>query len=62
MAFRTHNFSLRLTTMEIANYEKLASENGIPVSEWARNVLNTEVRYKQEHAPKAKRGHGNGDG
>lgn len=48
--FRTHNFSLRLTDQEIASYERLARENGVSVSEWARGVLNGEVRYKEEQA------------
>jgi len=47
MAYRTHNFSLRLTTHEITAYERLASESGVSVSEWARNVLNKEVKQKQ---------------
>lgn len=48
MAFRIHNFSLRLTTQETTNYERLARENGVPVSEWMRNVLNWEVKVKAE--------------
>lgn len=48
MAFRTHNFSLRLTTQEIDAYEQLAKENGVPVSEWMRNVLNWEVKRSNE--------------
>lgn len=43
MAFRTHNFSLRLTDLEIASYTQLAKENGVSVGEWVRNVLNWEV-------------------
>jgi hypothetical protein len=57
VAFRIHNFSLRLTAQEIDAYSQLAEENGVPVSEWMRNVLNAEVRYKEELASlPAKRG------
>lgn len=48
MAFRTHNFSLRLTSLEVSNYERLAKDNGVPVSEWMRNVLNAEVNHKED--------------
>jgi len=50
VAFRTHNFSLRLTELEIADYEGLARESGIPVGEWMRGVLNWEVKVKKELA------------
>ena len=54
MAFRTHNFSLRLTELEIANYERLAKENGVSVGEWARNTLNWQVKVKEETRKEAK--------
>ena len=50
VAFRIHNFSLRLTEQEIASYEHLARESGVPVGEWMRGVLNWEVKVKQESA------------
>lgn len=56
MAYREHNFSLRLTPQEFASYERLASENGVSVSEWMREVLNREVRYKEETASKRREG------
>lgn len=48
VAFRTHNFSLRLTTQEIADYERLAKESGVSVGEWVRGTLNREVKAKKE--------------